>query len=104
MVVDLSPRTLLVIAAMCLVTYATKASGLWLLTRIDLSERQRAALSALPGGIIVAILAPRLAAGGPPEWAAGAAVILVAHRTDSVLLALAVGVGTVLLFRGQLPV
>lgn len=61
-----------------------------------------AGLEALPGGIIVTILAPRLAAGGPPEWAAGAVVVLVAHRTDSVLLALVVGVGAVLLFRGRL--
>ncbi|AZH24556.1 AzlC family ABC transporter permease [Haloplanus aerogenes] len=34
--------------------------------------------------------------------AAGVAVVLVAHRTDSVLLALVVGVVAVLLFRGQL--
>lgn len=94
--------TLAVIAAMCAVTYATKAGGLWLLRRVEPSDRLRASLEALPGGIIVAILAPRLAAGGPPEWAAGAAVVVVAHRTDSVLLALVVGVVAVLLFRGQL--
>jgi len=95
--------TLAVIGAMCVVTYATKAGGLWLLTRVEPSARLRAGLEALPGGIIVAILAPRLAAGGPPEWAVGAAVVLVARRTDSVLLALVVGVVAVLLFRGRLP-
>nr|WP_283102388.1 AzlD domain-containing protein [Haloplanus sp. XH21] len=94
----------MVIAVMCLVTYATKASGLWLLARLDLSDRAQAGLSALPGGIIIAILAPRLATGGPPEWAAGGVVVLIAHRTDSVLLALVVGVVALLLFRGQAPV
>jgi uncharacterized membrane protein len=92
-------QTLAVVAGMCVLTYATKAGGLWLLGRIDLSERARAGLTVLPGGIVVAIVAPRLAAGGPAEWAAAALVVAVAHRTDNMLLALVVGVGAVLLLR-----
>lgn len=99
--VDLDPLTVGTILAMALATYVTKASGLWILDRITLSERAEAGLEALPGGIIVAILAPRLVDGGPATWVAAAAVILVAYRTDNVLLSLLVGFVLVLVLRGR---
>lgn len=102
MPVDLSPVVVAVVLGMSLVTYATKAGGLWLLGGVELSPPARAGLEALPGGIIVAILAPRLLRGGLPEWCAAVAVLAVAHRTDSVLLSLAVGVAAVLVLRGVL--
>lgn len=100
MFAELSPPTVAVVLGMAVLTYVTKAGGLFVLSRVDLSETSRAGLEALPGGIIVAILAPTLLRGGPPEWLAGALVVVVASRTDSVLLALGVGVGSVLLLRG----
>lgn len=87
---------------MSVVTYAMKAGGLWILEQIELSEQVHAGLEALPGGII-AILAPQLVQGGPPEWAAALLVVGVAYRTDSILLALVVGIGSVLLLRGAVP-
>lgn len=95
----LRPTVVGVILGMTLVTYATKAGGLWLLSRVDLSERLAAGLDVLPGAIIVSILVPELAGGGPAEFAAAGVVLLVAWRTDNVLLALASGVGAVMLFR-----
>lgn len=65
-------------------------------------ERVHAGLKALSGGIIVAILAPQLVQGSLPEWAAVLLIVMVAHRTDSILLAL-VGVGSVSLLRGAIP-
>lgn len=97
---EFSPLTVMVIICMGIVTYATKAGGLWILDRVTVPERSREGLEALPSGIIIAILAPQLIEGSPYEWAAALVVILVASRTDSLLLALCVGVGTLLFLRG----
>lgn len=98
-----SPAALAVVLGMALVTYATKAGGFWVLDRVEPSESVRGGLDALPGGIIVAILAVRLLEGGPTEWVAGIAVVVVARRTESVLLAMVAGVGTLLVVRGGAP-
>lgn len=84
---------------MSIVTYLTKASGLWLLGTVDLSARARTGLEALPGGIVVAILAPTLLQGGVPEWLAAGLVLGVAARTDGILPALVTGVAAVVAFR-----
>ncbi|WP_254820870.1 AzlD family protein [Haloglomus halophilum] len=99
MFADVSVTALAVVLGMSAVTYATKAGGFWVLDRVEPSESVREALDALPGGIIVAILAVRLLEGGPPEWVAGLAVVAVAHRTDNVLLAMVAGVGVLLALR-----
>ncbi|QLD84168.1 AzlD domain-containing protein [Natronomonas halophila] len=96
---EVSLTALAVVFGMSIVTYATKAGGFWALDRIDPSESVREALDVLPGGIIVAILTVRLLDGGPTEWTAGIAVVLVAYRTENVLLAMAAGVGTLLIVR-----
>jgi uncharacterized membrane protein len=97
--VGLDPLVVGVILAMTLVTAATKVGGLWFLRRIEVSDRLEAGLSVLPGAIVVAILGPELAAGGPAEWTGAAVVLLVMWRTESILLSLCGGVGTVVLFR-----
>lgn len=96
----LDPVVVGVIVAMAIVTYATKIGGLWVVNRIEVSERLEAGLSVLPGAIVIAILGPELAAGGPAEWAGAALVVVVMWRTESILLALCAGVGAVVLFRG----
>lgn len=96
----LDPGVVAVILGMALVTYATKAGGLWLVGRVDLSARAEAGLDVLPGAVVVAFVAPALADGGIPEWVAAGATVAVAHKTGSLLLSLGVGVGTVLLVRG----
>lgn len=97
---NLSLTALAVVFGMSVTTYVTKAGGFWLLDRIELSDSTREALDALPGGIIIAILSVRLLNGGPPEWGAGLVVVAVAHRTDSVLLAMVAGIGVLLVLRG----
>jgi uncharacterized membrane protein len=96
---DPSTAALAVVAGMAVVTYLTKVAGFWTLARIDPPEWVQSGLDALPGGIIVAILTVRILEGGPPEWLAGVAVLIVARQTDNVLLAMAAGVGTLLLLR-----
>lgn len=97
---ELDPLVVGVVAAMAVGTYATKAGGLWLLGRVDLSDRAERGLEALPGAVVVAILGPELVAGGPTEWVAAGLVAVVAWRTGSVLAALVVGVGTVAVLGG----
>lgn len=97
--VELDPLVVGVVAAMALVTYATKVGGLWLLGRVDVGERTEDGLEALPGAIIVAIVAPELADGGPPEWTAAALAGVVAWKTENLLAALVVAMLTVVALR-----
>ena len=96
---SLDPLVVGVVLAMAIATYATKAGGLWLLEHVELSDRLEAGLSVLPGAIVIAILGPQLADGGPAEWAAVGIVLVVMWRTRNILLALVAGVGSVVLFR-----
>ena len=92
--------TLLTIVLMALVTYATRAGGLWVASRLDLSERAEAWLEGIPGAILVSIVAPVVLTGGPAEALAALAVVVVALRTGSLPAAMVVGVGAVVLLRG----
>jgi uncharacterized membrane protein len=97
--VSLDPLTLLTIVLMALVTYATRAGGLWLASRLALSERAEAWLDHIPGAILVSIVAPVVLAGGLAEALAALAVILVASRTGSLPVAMVTGVCAVLVLR-----
>lgn len=96
---EVSPAAVAVVVGMSVATYTTKTAGFWVLDRLDPSETTREALDALPGGIVVAILAVRLTEGGPPEWFAGLVVVVVAYRTDSILFAMAAGLAVLLALR-----
>jgi uncharacterized membrane protein len=97
--VGLDPITLLAIVLMALATYATRAGGLWLANRFDLSERAGAWLDAIPGAILVSLVAPTVLMGGPAEALAAVAVVLVALKTGSLPAAMVTGVGAVLVLR-----
>ena len=95
----LDPLVVGVILAMTLVTALAKVGGFWLLRRIEVSDRLEAGLSVLPGAIVIAILGPELAAGGPAELTAAGVVVAVMWRTENILLSLCGGIGAVALFR-----
>jgi uncharacterized membrane protein len=80
---------------MALVTYATRAGGLWLMGRVPMSSRVEAWLRQVPGAILVSIVAPTALARGPADALAAAATALVALRTRSLVLAMLVGVAAV---------
>jgi uncharacterized membrane protein len=84
---------------MALATYATRAGGLWLASRFDLSERAGAWLEAIPGAILVSLVAPVVLTGGPAEALAALAVVVVAVRTGSLPAAMVTGVVAVVAFR-----
>ena len=100
---SLDPQALLTIALMALATYATRAGGLWLASRLSLSERTEAWLGYIPGAILVSLVAPTVLTGGLAETLAAVAVILIALRTGSLPVAMVAGVGAVLVLRALLP-
>jgi uncharacterized membrane protein len=97
--VVIDSATLIAIVLMALATYTTRAGGLWLASRFDLSERAGAWLDQIPGAILVSLVAPTVLMGGPAEVLAALAVVIVAVRTGSLPAAMVTGVGTVLLLR-----
>jgi uncharacterized membrane protein len=100
--VRLDPQTLLTIALMALATYVTRAGGLWLASRITLSDRMEAWLEHIPGAILVSLVAPVVLASGFAEALAASAVVLVALRTGSLPIAMVTGVVAVLALRALL--
>jgi uncharacterized membrane protein len=97
--VSLDSLTMLTIVLMALATYATRAGGLWLASRLALSERAEAWLDYIPGAILVSIVAPVVLTAGLAEALAALAVILVASRTGNLPIAMVTGVLAVLLLR-----
>jgi len=100
--VEIEAASLLTILGMALVTYATRAGGLWLMGRISLSPRLQAGLRHIPAAVLTALIAPTALAQGSAETVATIATILVAARTKNVLLGMLTGVGFVFLFRNVL--
>ena len=92
-------ETLLAIVLMALATYATRAGGLWVASRFELSERAGAWLDQIPGAILISLVAPAVLTGGLAEALAAVAVVIVALRTGSLPAAMVTGVGTVLVLR-----
>jgi uncharacterized membrane protein len=97
--VGIDRGTLLTIVLMALATYSTRAGGLWIASRFDLSERAGAWLDQIPGAILVSLVAPTVLTGGPVEVLAAFAVVLVSLRTGSLPAAMVTGVVIVLALR-----
>jgi uncharacterized membrane protein len=97
--VGISLIALFAIVLMALTTYATRAGGLWLASRFDLSERAGAWLDQIPGAILVSLVAPAVLTGGPAEALAALAVVVVAVRTASLPAAMVTGVVAVVVLR-----
>ncbi len=86
---------LVTILSMALMTYLTRISGLWLMSRIPLSTKLKTWLGYIPGTVIVSLVAPTIFGTGFAELGASLATVLVAIRTRNVLLSMLVGVGVV---------
>ena len=83
--------TLAAILAMAAVTYATRVAGFALVRRLELTGRAQLALEAVPGAVLVALVAPTMLAHGPADALAGAVTVLAAWRLP-VLAVVVVGV------------
>ncbi|SIR72691.1 AzlD family protein [Natronorubrum thiooxidans] len=96
---SLDPLVIAVILAMAAVTLLAKVGGTWLVRRVEVSDRLEAGLDVLPGAIVIAVIGPELAAGGPAEWGGAAVVLAVMWRVENILLALCAGVVSVVILR-----
>jgi len=94
--------TLLTIGGMALVTYLTRAGGLFLMKRVVFSQRFKAWLNCLPGTVLISMVAPSVLSGNFAEALAALATILVTIRFNSIFPAMLTGVGTVWLLRAVL--
>lgn len=55
---SVDPTTLTAILGMAIVTYLTRAGGYWLVGRVTLGARAQAALDAVPGAVLISVIAP----------------------------------------------
>lgn len=95
---SLDPRTMAAILAMAAITYATRIAGIFLVGRLSLSGRAKAAFEAIPAAVLVAVIAPAMLATGPAETLAAAATAVAATRLP-LLATVAVGVLAVVALR-----
>ncbi len=91
--------TMLVIFGMAIATYITRVSGFYLVSRVKVSGRLEIFLNAIPGAVLVSIVAPTVLASGPAESVASLATVLIAWKSKSLPLAMIVGVVMVWLLR-----
>ena len=95
-------EVLLAFLAMAAVSYAIRVAGFLVGRRLHENPRLSAALDQLPAAILIALVVPLLARGGPAEWLAAALVAALAWYVDFLLIPLAAGVVAVVLLRGVL--
>lgn len=96
---QISLISFLTILGMGIVTYLTRIGGLWLMKYVRLSERLKNCMHALPGTILVALVAPAVFTTSIANACAALLTLIVAVKTHSVLLAMFIGLITVLTLR-----
>jgi uncharacterized membrane protein len=89
----------LIILAMAAVTYAVRAGGFFLMGYVPLTGRVRAFLNALPGAVVVAIIAPIAAHGGIAAAVAVAVALALMAFVRNDLVAVVGGVAAAALAR-----
>ena len=89
----MSRAALATILGMAIVTYTTRASGLWLGTRLRFTPRLEGLFAALPGAILVSLVAPVVFSAGVPGMVAATATAMVALRLrGNIVVPMVVGV------------
>ena len=92
-------NALLVIAAMTLVTYATRAGGIWFMGFMPMTARVEAFLRYLAGSVLVALLVPAVVRGGSAAFVAVGVSLAAMFLIRRSLLSMALGVVAAALFR-----
>ena len=91
------------IAGMALVTLFLRFSGYMLVRRVSLTGRVAAALESVPAAVLTALIVPMALATGVAETIAAAVTVLAAWKLPT-LLAVVVGVASVVALRALLPI
>jgi uncharacterized membrane protein len=95
---SVDPTTLAAILGMAVVTYLTRISGLFLVGRLRLEGRLKAAFDAAPPAVLTAVIAPMVLATGWPETVAALVTAVAATRLP-LLATILVGVAAVVALR-----
>jgi uncharacterized membrane protein len=95
--------SLLAILLSAAFTYSLRLGGLLLADVLPQSGRVRAFMDALPGALLIALIAPGIAAAGVWGVVAAAATALCALKTKSPFLAMLVGMVVIALQRQLWP-
>ncbi|WP_424833017.1 AzlD family protein [Ruegeria sp.] len=85
----------LTVLGLGVVSYAIRLGGFLLALRLPQEGSWARGMEALPGCLIVALVAQLMLKGGPIEWVAGAIVFLVAVKTRSLPISMLVGMSVV---------
>ena len=91
--------TILAILGMALATYATRASGLYLMRGVVVRGRLKASLDALPPAILMAVIAPTILTTGLAESIAAILTAVVAFMRAPLVVTVLTGVISVVLLR-----
>jgi uncharacterized membrane protein len=83
------------ILGMAVVTYLTRIGGLWVMNRVRITPRIGSWLKALPGTILISIVAPSLTTTGIAEPLSGLITGLVAWKSRNLVLSMVVGIASV---------
>ncbi|TCK28814.1 putative membrane protein [Ancylobacter aquaticus] len=94
--------SLLVVFAMALVTYATRAGGIFLVGFVPMSTRAEAFLRYLAGSVLVALVVPATVRGGPEGYVAVGVAILGTLVLRKALPAIALGILAAALWRASM--
>ena len=95
---SIDPLVLLAIIGMAMVTILTRVSGYLLARSFAIEGRTKAALEAVPGSVLIAIIVPTVFTTGPAETIASLITLGLASRLPFILAVFG-GVGTVVLLR-----
>ncbi|CAA0094730.1 Uncharacterised protein [Starkeya nomas] len=90
---------LLIIFAMTLITYATRAGGIFLVGFVPMSARVEAFLRYLAGSVLVAIVVPATVRGGAAAYVAVAVAVVGTLVLRKALPAIALGILAAALWR-----
>ena len=88
-----------VIAGLAVATFAIRMSGVLLGEKLPTTGPWARGLEALPGCLIVSLVAVLLLGGGPAEWMAGVIALAVAVYTRNLPLTMVAGIGAIYLLR-----
>ncbi|MFK8250705.1 AzlD family protein [Ancylobacter terrae] len=89
----------LAIVAMALVTYLTRAGGIWVMGFMPMSSRVEAFLRYLAGSVLVALVVPAAVRGGTAAMLAVGTAAVAMAVTRKTLLSIALGVAAAALLR-----
>ena len=87
------------VLGMAVVTYATRISGLLLLSGVEVKGRWKAALDAVPVSVMMAVITPMILMTGKAESLSAVIVAIAAYFRAPLVLNILLGMASVVLLR-----